>query len=995
MIGLRIRLLVLASLLAVSLSGEGWGQAAKGGISGRVTVSDIGGPVPGATVSVEGIGVTVEADRDGQFFIPDLDPGRYDLLVSKDGAGLLSERITGVAVTGGSISQVSPELEAEIVELDVYELPPDDLQGGEDLAAAALSIQRSLPDIANVIDKELLSKGGSSDVGGALTKGAGISVVDSRYVVVRGLSDRYNIVTLNGARLPSPDPDRRAVNVDIFPNNLVENLVARKTFSPPLSGESTGGNIDIITRSIPKESFGKVSVGVGVDTMATNRENFLGYLGAGPGFLGNAEDRAIPIELKNLQIGDPFDAELQRSVSSQIGKSMGGLFRDSALDSSFSGSTGYRGEFMGRPAGILGAVTYKKGFDYDDQAISQRASFSTIVGELVESRFEEINATEELRAGMLLSGGVELEEGGRLGVLYFGNIAVDDQAFFRRGGTAEVGGVDIEDFADPNLEYIVNESIAYRERTLSAFQAFGSHRLGADKEAKVDWVASYNQATQIEPDIRIGAYKVLNSGARYLDLSAAEFNGLPFERIWQTVEDSSFNVQVDSEIPLFDTGAEKMVKLLAGGAFDSTRRDFVNDSFRFGSQVVRRLPRSGPLSPTFMLPVSPDDRVGRTPADVLPLNTATGIATFALSRSVAPTTYFAEQNTLAFYSMFDIDVNDRLNVKAGARVEVFDLKIGRNFTDEEIGYIEAGDFSKVNVITRNVETGEPLPPEEIIAPVEINKIDLMPAFAWDYKVSEKVKLRGALSRTAARPSFKEVAPIATRRIPDGDVFLGNRDLRTSQISNYDVRVEYEPELGDLAAFTVFSKQIQDPIELRELGTERFFINEPFASVYGFEIEGQKELGDFAPWLDGVAAGLNYARIVSSVELSEQSAELRRAIGGGASRRLQGQPDYTFNFNLTYKDENIGLFTGLFLNVTGESVALTGGPVSNAFTGDVFQRPLTTLNFTLEKSVTDFWTLSLKATNLTGSPNIRAYELGTLRSYDTRSRGYSISLKGDW
>ena len=127
---------------------------------------------------------------------------------------------------------------------------------------------------------------------------AATAVVDSRYVVIRGLSDRYNVVVLNGARLPSSDPDKRAVNIDIFPNGLIETLISSKTYSPDLPGEATGGYLNIITKRVPKEPFLNWSFSTGYNTQTTGNPDFVTYRGSGPGMLGTSRERALPDYLK-------------------------------------------------------------------------------------------------------------------------------------------------------------------------------------------------------------------------------------------------------------------------------------------------------------------------------------------------------------------------------------------------------------------------------------------------------------------------------------------------------------------------------------------------------------------------------------------------------------------------------------------------------------------------------------------------------------------------
>jgi TonB-dependent receptor len=532
---------------------------------------------------------------------------------------------------------------------------------------------------------------------------------------------------------------------------------------------------------------------------------------------------------------------------------------------------------------------------------------------------------------------------------------------------------------------------------LSTYQAFGSHGLGFEGDTRVDWVLSYSDSSQEEPDLRINNYKVNRLVNNYLGLSTADSDSQPTERIWRLVEDSNYTANLDISTPIMrDATADKETRLRLGGFFDSTSRDFRSDAFAYARNTPQGARDAGAV---FRIPVTPDDRDGLTPADVLhptaALERANGRLIYPFSRSEAATTYQAEQNTVAFSGAFEMDFAENFSMTAGARVEQFDLTVGRDFTGFELDAISRQNFGVVNVVTFDLDTGVTLPEAEIIAPVEISTTDMLPVLSADWDFAENMKLRGVISRTLARPSFKEIAPVFTRELPGDDVFAGNRDLVPSDVVNYDVRWEWYPERGDMVAASFFAKSIASPIELRQTGSLNFFVNEESASLYGFEVEVQKGLDDFAEALDDVSVGFNFAKIASSVDLSEESAEIRRRVGLPLRRPLQGQPDYTFNFNVSYDDEDRGIYAGLFLNVTGQLVYATGGQQGEIVAPDILQRPFTTLNFTFSKQLSDHWTFNFKATNLTAEKRVREYERGSTQSITNSGVGFSVGFSGEW
>ena len=225
-----------------------------GGIRGAVIDSEGSGGISNARVSIMETGASVQSDSSGRFVFDALPPGVYSVSVARDGY----ERRTAssVAVVSGSFADLSLRLDSQVYEMDELVVSGELFSEGE----SQLLIQRQ--EAASSIESlgsEFFSKAGTTSAAGALKKVAGTTVVDDKYVVVRGLADRYNNTLLNGGRIPSADPDRRAVNVDLFPTKLLDSITASKTFTPDMPGDFTGGSIDIQTRKMPEEFTFSVS----------------------------------------------------------------------------------------------------------------------------------------------------------------------------------------------------------------------------------------------------------------------------------------------------------------------------------------------------------------------------------------------------------------------------------------------------------------------------------------------------------------------------------------------------------------------------------------------------------------------------------------------------------------------------------------------------------------------------------------------------------------
>ncbi len=956
----------------------------SGLIRGRAFDRDFRAELPGVVLTIQETGVSAESKEDGTYAIPPLAPGVYSIQATRD--GYEQETFRDIVVTAGAVRELDVELSSEVVELEEFAFVAEDEPDGS--AVQAINLQQELTSFTQAVGSEFLSQIGAGDVGEALTKLVGTTVAGGKDVVVRGLADRYNTVLLNSARVPSSDPDKRSVNVDLFPGSFVETLTNSKTFTPDLPGESTGGSINIILKSMPESFFVKSSVGLGYNTNASENSEFLSYRGGGVGFLGSAAERQIPAFLKNSTASDlPSPVRASSTVVSNRNKAaslltnaFGTNIKQSPLNFSVSGEIGDRIEFLGgQPLGYLVGFTYSNSYKYDDSG--QRGD-AVIIGEnIVQSGFfEVIEAQQELLAGVQFTAGYDYDDNNRLLATVFANIAAEDLATFQVG-PRQLNG------PPPPVETIdslrVREGSVYTERRLQVIQASGRHELEALGDARIEWTASYAESSQDEPDIRFANYAYLRSSARYSGLGSG-FSGQPFERIWRASEDTNYNLNLKGMFPLFTNGERPIIELMAGASLDSSGRDYIANNFAYAFGDLNTVPSSGNLDP--------DDAIELTAGDVVAAidqSPTVGIDRTFLFRNGADEFYRADQNIAAAYFMVTAALAENLEANFGARVEVTDLFLNRpgvTFNPDDPG--------GSTIIGIDLETGEPLPPDEV-GKSNIEEVNVLPmtSLTWDF--AKDMKLRFSASQTVARPSFKELAPVFTRDPLSSVRFVGNVGLRTSSITNIDGRWEWFPAPGDTIGISLFSKRIEDPIELTNAGNLEYFLNDKRAFIYGVEAELQKNLGFLTPALQNWSVGINYARIVSQVAPSDRNRISRSAAGLDTSRRLQGQSDFIFNFNATYDNKDLGLFAGLFLNSVGEQLSAVGGVVNEDQVPDVFLKPRVTLDAVLSKKLGDNWKITFRAENLTNSQDRALFDNGAISFVRNSGVTFKMSLSGEW
>ncbi len=963
--------------------------AQNGLVSGSVADADFGVAVSNASVTLEQSGQSATTDKEGRFVIENVPPGAYTITISSE--GFVTERYTDQVVTAGAVTRLSLNLTAQVVELDTYVPPPDDFT--EETTLGSLEVKSTAAAIQSVLGAEFLAQAGASDAGEALTKVSGASVADSKYVVIRGLSDRYNVVVLNGARIPSSDPDRRAVNIDIFPGNLIENLVVQKTFSPELPGETTGGYVNVVTKAIPAENFAKISYGLAYNTQATGNDRWVrNRSGGGVGFLGTHKDRSISTTLMNTPTdGIVISNRIQPADGSKASDlfSLGSVNRGTPPpDFKFSASAGARGEFMGSPAGVVGAVSYSKKYRYDPNKFIQSADKAGGQTRL-QSQFLVEEGKEELLVGALFSAGWQPRGEDLVKFTYFGNVAAEDLAQYAIGTARPIvdSETGIEDGGDifsllgdaaggRRAEIMEREVSRYVERQLHTLQLSGQHFFD-DGQDEFNWVLAYSRSFQDEPELKITNIKKLLPLGRYEPIDS-DFFGSPIDRIWRRIEDGNYFVKLDHAMQLFgeqDEGGS--ARLHFGGSFDESWRDFRADTF---SVSTNRTARNFPPAPE------------NDAADAVNLTYTDNLTTFlddpsqlgpgdSVRRIAAPDIYEGTQTTLGGFFSATAKPSDGLNATFGLRVEDY-----QQYIDAERNFLPNSYPSSVRAIVARAPN-----------PVVKAQTDFMPHFSTLWEATEDLSLSAAFSRTVARPSFKEVAPIALRVIGDpGQFFVGNPDLESSTISNYDVRLEWNrPDRDETYALAGFSKLIDKPIEFRSGSEFDTFANTESGYVWGWELEASKGFDDIA-LLQNVTLSGNFAQIFSGVEILRLSQDWlsRRSNGLDTERRLQGQPDYILNFNAVYDNEDLGLFMGLFLNVTGELLTAAGSGSPNAYELDTLQRPLTTLDFGIGKEFGP-WKVSLRAENLLNARREEFYSDGTLRRTTRGGRTYSISISGSF
>lgn len=292
---LIITLLSLTSLVALAQE--------KGQISGTIVDAENGETIIGASVGITGTTKGDATDLDGNFTIRSVDPGTYSITISY--ISYTTQVITGVVVEEGETYTLNIAMKSDITNLDEVVVTAEAIKSGE---AGLLSIQRKAVPVQDGISSEEISRSTDGNVGSAMKRVSGVSVVGGKDVYVRGLGNRYSNVQLNGSPIPSTNPNKKEAPVDILSSGIVDNIIVQKTYTPDQSGEFSGGSVQIITKEFPNDANITFSYSTSVNTNATFKD-YLGYSGGGTDYLGYDDGfRSLPKDLNDSQITSTEEA---------------------------------------------------------------------------------------------------------------------------------------------------------------------------------------------------------------------------------------------------------------------------------------------------------------------------------------------------------------------------------------------------------------------------------------------------------------------------------------------------------------------------------------------------------------------------------------------------------------------------------------------------------------------------------------------------------------
>lgn len=965
----------LTSIQRVALAEWDGGEntsAATGTVQGLVQATDSGKPLRRALVQVEGQQQTALTDRDGRFKLV-LPAGEYIIDISHP--EYRGSRLREVRVLPAMDLALDASLEPGSSEGRVASGPIEEvLVRARYTEASAIQIEKFAAGVVDSVDIEQLSRFDDSTVSSAIRRVVGVTLEEGRFPIVRGLKSRYQSSYFNGTVLPSTDPSRRDLPLDIFPSGIMQGIDLQKTATANVPGSATAGHISMRTRDIPDEPFFKVSASItrgdnhSDDALQSTTEGNTDWLGMDDG----SRDVPGPVRLGLGVYSSSTSSSTGTYIDPATREAMGEAMRHNAItrgdvlgDVSFDlvGGDSWQDDNE-QSLGFIAALRYANSWNIDTKQGSRfgRQNLSDPDSPII---LRSLTETEDTNNTIDLSGMFNLRwvmnDYNEFGL---NNILLRHTTHSAELETQITLSSNYKDpFAEikPDDDATRTQRVDWFEEQLLALQLWGKHRIPLAQgrgwasylgDLELSWQAVDAIAKFDRPNATQYRYE-----GTVVDTGIITVGSVNQYHVWEEMREDSNNYRVDLELPL-ESIAGISWTFQTGFTNQRRERDATYDRFTFrGSGGGAGLPtevRKNPdprqiFTPTYIGPES--GQLSLKVGNILPEDDV----------GLAGDDYVSRQRYEAYYFLAKANINQVLDINLGVRQESFTLDAEQyEYTREPL----------VNLLDEDRE---------------------LPSLLLNYMFSDTLQLRAAYSKTVGWPESFEMLPRLFYDLENLDRYQGNPDLKPADIENYDLRLEWYPSNNESLTLAWFTKDLSNAIENRFVGTSDNFEFYTFNNIGDAEIDGW-ELDLRKVFVLGSLQGheifvqFNYTDIRSSVDIPPEF----QATEYDPDRPLQGQPDYIANLQVGYDHLDSGQQFTLIFNRKGEELAVVSPPGLNSV-ANVYEQPYNDLKFVYRKNFNNGVSISFSVDNLLDEERLLEYE-GYNAPYYRATPGRDYKLK---
>lgn len=901
------KFIITALILLITM----YSFAQKGILKGTITDAKTGESLVGTTVLMQGTTTGTITDFDGNYTLSGITPGAYNMVISFIS---YQSQIIRVEIKDGEVTVLNIQLEPAT--LDVGEVKVV-AKKRENTEMSLLTSLKSTNLIVSGISAQQISKSQDKDAAEVIRRVPGITITDGRFVVVRGLVERYNSVMLNNSTAPSFEADKRAFSFDAIPSGLIDNILIYKSPAPELPADFAGAAINIQTKNAAEQNSFSLSYGTKYVENTTLSKDFLTHENSKTDWLGFDNGmRKIPTGVPNPKNFSELyvwpNAELYMQRTNEI-SNISALFANNweiwndspFLDQNVSVSLQRRFVAGKVSFGNITSLNYGTSNSYTSGIRTEFLEFDEDQYRTVmDFDFVDKVSKKEFKTGIIHN----------WNMIYGKNQKLEFRNFLNQTGTQSTtqrNGIRYD-----NGETLELLDLKYESRLVYSGQLSGEQLFNNDR-TKINWMLGNSHTNKNQPDNRRLTSVQINDETSernqqyYLRVQNVP-NPYYAGRLWIDMNENTYDVKLDftHNFKLFDS--ENIWIFKTGGFYENKQRQF--NSRLIGVVAMRNPPD------IFFNPVNEIFAPENFYFDSTSPFTQHGLSYRDNTR--AKDSYNATDEMKAGYAAISIPVTKKLNVYGGMRFE--------NWSREIVDFWEETETTNKTPINRDT-------------------LDIFTSVNITYNINEKNLLRASYGETVNRPEFREMAPFDYQDFELFAIVYGNPELKAAYIKNYDLRYEWYPGQGEMISVAGFYKSFTNPIEtfLRPSGStyDYFFYNTEKAFSSGVEIDvrkrfaGMENSAGFFRFMKDLTVIFNTSLIKSEINTSQQ--EFTR----DTVRIMAGQSPYIVNLGLFYNNADKGWDVNLNYNVIGKRIAYVGTP-ANPHTWEL---PRNSLDLTIQKT----------------------------------------------
>lgn len=881
-------LFLIFSLLQTAL----WAQ--QTGIKGVVSDKTTHETLVGATVIIQGTTTGSTTDLDGNYTISSLSPGNYNLVVSY--ISYKTQLVERVTVEKGKMSEVNVALEGNSVALEGVVISAKSKTGGSEISMLSSMKMSNL--VVSGISSQQIGRSQDRDASEVIRRVPGITIMDDRFVMVRGLSQRYNTVWLNNASTPSSESDVRAFSFDVIPSSMLENIMVFKSPAPDLPADFSGAAIKIFTKNDADKNSFSISYATSLRP-GTTFNAFSNYKMSKYDWLGFDDgSRALPADFPS-HLNEVTDKNERVRLGRELDNVWSPTQSKAIPDQRFQLGVNRRFLLGKISVGTINSFTYSYSQDVDHVYRADYQQYDT-VKDVSDTNyyFNDIRSRTTAKIGALSNWSFIF---GKNQKIEFRNLYnhVGYTQVINRSGRDNYGGLTIR-----------ARELSFNSRNTYSGQLAGDFNF-RNNLTHFNWTAGYAYADRDQPDLKRLSSSLSEDpdnqyygqyGVNFSFAATPELSG----RVYQHLKEHIYtgNLNFDNAFAFGDFKPE----LKAGLYLEKKDRSFDSRSIGYAISNFSKF--------NWGLPYEPIDVMF---ADTN-INTTTGLKIDETTNK--SDSYTASNNLVAAYLALKLPFTQKLELYTGVRIE------------------------------KNSQQMHSYSSDNASEPVDINidKTNFFPSANLSFKFNEKTLARVSYGLTINRPEFREIAPFAFYDFEMKKLVRGNASLVNASISNYDVRYEYYPTPSETFVLGAFYKSFKNPIETIEInsgsGKDYTFQNALGANNYGLELELRKSLESLGKKDNFLKYFKNFMLVANaSLIKSEIKVDTSKYYATEAKRPMQGQSPYIVNLGIYYQDNDHGLMVSLLYNVIGKRIIVVGLDMP-----DVYEMPRNVIDLTITKNI---------------------------------------------